>query len=286
MHDSSIEAINKLNISMTVDTPTTHSPLRILWLSAFCYENKDSLNFRPHNHTFFEVHFVTQGNICYRFDDSEADVSAGNFVLIPPLCIHCIVGQSADFEKITISFEADESTDVFASLNDMTKHTCETGEDIGTSLDFIARRAKQKTAYSDSIVKSRLEEIIYLIASASAHRPLVLTETVYDPRLLKAKKFIEDNPHIFLSCDEVAQYSRLSPKQLGRLFRQYENCSLLDFIHGQKIEAAKKMIRETDELFETISERLGFSSVNYFGKFFIRCTGMTPGEYRRIQCSK
>ena len=130
------------------------------------------------------------------------------------------------------------------------------------------------------MIKNRLCEIIYTVAESSAVRNAVPTSP-YDTRMIKAKKYIEDNPQIFMTCEEVASYCNLSVKQLGRLFLQYENVSLLAFIHGQKIEEAKRMIKESDELFESISEKLGFSSVNYFGKFFTKHTGVTPGDYRR-----
>ncbi|MBQ8408624.1 MAG: helix-turn-helix domain-containing protein [Clostridia bacterium] len=281
MQESDINTINKLNIPITGGTDSPDTP-NVLWLSSFCSENKDSLNFRPHNHTFFEVHFGTQGSICYRFDDVEVTVDEGSYVLIPPHCIHCITSHTEDFQKVTLSFEVTPESDLYYSLMAMTKRACPTGPDLGTSLDFIIRRATVRTPYMESIIKCRIAEAVYLIAASSAYRPASMAGIViYDPRVLKAKKFIEDNPQIFLTCDEVAQHCRLSPKQLGRLFYQYESCSLLAFIHGQKIESAKKLIRESGELFEIISERLGFSSVNYFGKFFARCTGMTPGEYRK-----
>lgn len=287
MNASSIDAIQRINLSVFDESANVQADLRILWLNAFSYDNKDSLNFRPHNHTFFEIHFVTQGHIKYRFDNSEAEIPANNYLLIPPHCIRCIVDQSKDFQKITLAFEVEDASDLSLSLSDLSKHTSPTGEEIGLSIEFINRIASQKLPYTDNIMKSRLGEIVYLIAANSPHRPVNGNAgPILDPRLLKAKKYIEDNPHIFLSCDEVAQYCRLSPKQLGRLFLQYEGCSLLAFIHGQKIEVAKKLIRETDDLFESISENLGFSSVNYFGKFFTRCTGITPGEYRKSLSNK
>jgi AraC-like DNA-binding protein len=154
-------------------------------------------------------------------------------------------------------------------------------DDAKCSLDFILRRSKNKTLCSELLIKNRLCEIIYTVAETAAVK-IPPSTAAYDTRIIKAKKYIEDNPHIFLTCDEVARYCNLSAKQLGRLFLQYENVSLLAFIHGQKIEDAKKLIRETDELFETISEKLGFSSVNYFGKFFTKHTGITPGDFRKI----
>ena len=286
MQDLILEAFNRMNIPISDGTYEDSAALRVLWLSAFCSKNKDSLNFRPHNHTFFEVHFITQGHIVYRFDDCEISIDEGKFLLIPPHSIHSISENSDDFRKMTLSFEVAEDSDLFGSLINLARHAHEIGEDIETSLDYILRRYNSKQPYADSILRSRVVEIIYLMASVSTYRPSNHSPgSYYDTRLLKAKKFIEDNPQIFLTCEEVAQCCRLSTKQLGRLFLQYEGCSLFSFIHGQKIEAAKKMIRESDDLLESISESLGFSSVNYFGKFFFRCTGLTPGEYRR-SCRK
>jgi AraC-like DNA-binding protein len=77
----------------------------------------------------------------------------------------------------------------------------------------------------------------------------------------------------------------LSPKQLGRLFEKYEGKTVLEFIHEQKINSAKQLLLESDELQETISKKLGFSSVHYFNKFFISHTGMTPSKYRKMASS-
>ena len=275
MKNAGIEAINKLTIP---EEDVFGSVPNILWINAACHENKFTLNLKPHNHAFFEIHIVISGSIAYRFNDTDVTVSAGQLMFIPPRVIHCIPYQSEDFEKMTVAFEAEGA--LKAILFGKRERAIDMSEDSKASLDFILRRAQNKTLCSELMIKNRLLEIIYSVAEASVpktHSP----SSTYDTRIIKAKKYIEDNPHIFLSCDEVARYCNLSAKQLGRLFQKYENCSLLIFIHGQKIEAAKKMIRETDELFESISEKLGFSSVNYFGKFFTRCTGMTPGDYRR-----
>lgn len=275
MKNLGIEAINRLSISKD-DTPSWYP--EILWVNAACSENKYTLNLKPHNHTFFEMHIIISGSIVYRFNDAEITVSGGQLMFIPPHVIHCIPYSSADFQKMTVAFEVDgELFDVLCSKGRRAIDMC---EDSLHSLNFIIRRASLKTLCSEVMIKSRLREIILAVAETAAIKS-VSSPTPYDTRIVKAKKYIEDNPHIFFSCDEVARYCNLSTKQLGRLFQQYEGISLLAFIHGQKIENAKHLILETDELFETISERLGFSSVNYFGKFFTKHTGFTPGDYRR-----
>ena len=276
MKNATIDALNKVSIP---SEQIFGSHPNVLWMNAACAENKFTLNLKPHNHTFFEMHIVISGSIVYRFNDGDVRVCESNILLITPHTIHCIPEESEDFQKMTVAFEVDDSAELNSILQSKNKCALPMDDDLKETLAFIIRKAKNKSVCSDTMIKNRLCEMVYTIAESTGARPSA-TES-YDTRLLKAKKFIEDNQHIFLTCDEVARYCNLSTKQLGRLFLQYENTSLLAFIHGQKIEEAKRLVLETDELFDTISENLGFSSVNYFGKFFTKHTGITPGDFRR-----
>ena len=276
MKNADIEALNKISIP---EGDFLGSSLRVLWVNAACDENKFALNLKPHNHAFFEAHVIFSGSIVYRFNDQELTVSGGELTVIPPRVIHCIPYQSEDFRKMTIAFEADG--DLAGILYSKEKQSISMSDDDKATLDFIIRHAKNKTVCSDLMIKNRLCELILSVAESASSGRTQAPHPAHDTRIIKAKKYVEDNPHIFMTCDEVARYCNLSAKQLGRLFLQYEGVSLLAFIHGQKIEDAKKMISETDELLETISDKLGFSSVNYFGKFFTKHTGITPGDFRR-----
>ena len=280
MPNSDISAINKIIIPVN-DSSETYP--HILWMNGACDETKYTLNLKPHNHTFFEVHFVIEGSIVYSFDSGNVEVERDHLILIPPHKIHCITEHSEKFQKITVAFDLSESGDVFNALSSRKNKAIVMSDDIKDSLSFIIKKAKNKTPYAEELIKNRLYEIICMIAESANVKATSSLTRPYDTRITKAKKFIEDNPHLFMTCDEVAQFCHLSSKQLGRLFREFENISLLSFIHGQKIEDAKRMVRDTDMLFEEISERLGFSSVNYFGKFFTKHMGVTPGEYRKTQ---
>ncbi len=276
MKNNAVDALNKVIIP--ADLIFGSSP-NVLWINAACNENKYTLNLKPHNHAFFELHFVISGSIVYRFSDGDIRIGENSLILISPHTIHCIPEESEDFKKITVAFEVDDG-ELRNILQNKNKSVITMDDEMIESLNFIIRKAKNKSVCAETMIKTRLCEIIYAIAESIGAKP-ALPADAYDTRLIKAKKFIEDNQHIFLTCDEVARYCNLSSKQLGRLFIQYENTSLLSFIHGQKIESAKEMILDTDELFDTISQKLGFSSVNYFGKFFTKHTGITPGDFRR-----
>ncbi len=277
MKNSTVDALNK--VSLPTESIFGSEP-EILWMNAACNENKFSLNLKPHNHAFFEMHIVTSGSIVYRFKGGDAIVEENSIILISPYTIHCIPTHSENFQKITVAFEAGNDGELRDILKSKNECIIQINDQLQESLSFILHKAKNRTACSETMIKNRLCEIIYAIAESTGIRPSLHNDE-YDMRLVRAKKFIEDNHHIFLTCDEVARYCNLSTKQLGRLFLKYENTSLMSFIHGQKIEDAKRMVLDTDELFDDISEKLGFSSVNYFGKFFAKHTGVTPGEFRR-----
>lgn len=278
MNNTRPEDINRIDVSEA----GSFNDLNVLWVGGFTKGNKDSLDFRPHNHTFFEIHLVTKGLLCYHFDGEEIHLSDNSYLIIPPNCIHSITQNSSDFAKLTVSFEVTKGTPFYSALLQKCEKAAPLPSDITDSIDFMLRRSVEKCEYTDVIIKNRIYELIALIVESYAPKPTSSIEKSTDSRLEKAKKYIDDNPQIFFICDEVAYYCNLSAKQLGRLFKTYEGCSLLEYIHKSKIAQAKQLIIETDLVFDEISRMLGFSSVNYFGKFFMRYTNLTPGEYRRI----
>ena len=273
-----IEDLNRLGLFVN----TGFNGFNVLWIGGFDKENRDLQNFKAHNHTFFEIHFAINGSLAYNFDGETVEISENQFLIIPPKCAHSIVKTSPDFRKITISFEVDPCTDFFDTVIKKSKISQPIPTDVFDSLAFIIRHTHNKADFIDVIIKNRLYEIIALIADCSSGRGNRRATGSSDIRLETAKRYVEDNPHSFFTCDDVAYYCNISVKQLGRLFKENEGCSLLEYIHKRKIEASKQMIRESDDKFDAISLSLGFSSVNYFGKFFLKYTGMTPGEYRKI----
>ena len=277
MHITVTEDINRIDISEAGG----FNDLNVLWIGGFTTGNKDTLDFRPHNHTFFEIHLVTKGSLTYHFGGEDSYLSDNTYLIIPPNSIHSITLHSADFAKLTVSFEATKGSPFYSALLQKCNKALPFPKDVSDSIDFMLRRSLDKFEYTDVIIKNRVYEMLALIVESYAPKIVNPSEKLTDSRIKKAKKYIEDNPQIFFICDEVAYYCNISAKQLGRLFKTYEGCTLLEYIHKSKIAQIKQLIGETDLVFDEISRCLGFSSVNYFGKFFTRYTGMTPGEYRR-----
>ena len=79
----------------------------------------------------------------------------------------------------------------------------------------------------------------------------------------------------------MIQASRTSRCGLYRAFRKHVGRSVGEEIDRQRVEHAKKLLRETREKLHAIARLSGFSGAEHFTRTFRRVTGELPSAYRR-----
>lgn len=84
-----------------------------------------------------------------------------------------------------------------------------------------------------------------------------------------------------LSVVFLASQVHLSVNYLRNIFKESTGDSLSNYINAQKIDLICNLLRNTDLSLADISDKLGFSTKNYFYTFFKKHIGMTPGDYRK-----
>ena len=274
-----VDVINRISISNVQQRCFAFRPL---WLIATNGNNTDTLNCRNHNHAFYELHVITRGSLSYGFGDCKLTLNENEFTIIPPNLRHKVVEHTNDIEKFTVAFEFDNSLNICNLSEDLLK--CKLGftPDIKTDFDKIIKLCVSKKQNKSEQIYLTICNLLFEISNLSC-KPVInyTVQNNCDDRVFKAKKYIEDNYDIFFTCSEVASYCRISEKQLGRLFLKYENISLLSYIHNKKIDSIKKMLINKSMTHKEVSENLGFSSIQYYGKFIQRMTGMTPEIFRK-----
>ena len=87
------------------------------------------------------------------------------------------------------------------------------------------------------------------------------------------------NPN--LSVASLADEVGLSVNYLRSIFKENTGESLSGYITRKKVELICRLLAETDESIQDISDKLGFSTRNYFFTFFKKHMKMTPNEYRK-----
>lgn len=238
---------------------------------------------KTHHHEFFEIHFILGGRIVYVFGQDRAEAVANSVVVIPAGVPHMIDSFTSDMLKSSVAVRINGGEAIFKGLCSKGGMALKLQDDICDGIAFCADTAGRQLPYKEALIKNRIFEILCDIAGEFdfASQKLSSEADVRDLRLFKAKQFIKDNPNVFIGCEELARYCNISAKQLNRIFLRFENKPLLQYIHTEKIDQAKKMLTESDATVSDISETLGFSSVYYFSRFFAKHTGVSPAEYRK-----
>ncbi|WP_235885399.1 response regulator transcription factor [Paenibacillus cymbidii] len=100
------------------------------------------------------------------------------------------------------------------------------------------------------------------------------------PEIAKAAAYIRAHLHEELSLHVIANQVQLSPNYLGKMFRAEMGSSITDFIMEERIQAAKRLMREGILRNYEISEKVGFNNYSYFCTMFKKMAEQSPNEYR------
>lgn len=83
-----------------------------------------------------------------------------------------------------------------------------------------------------------------------------------------------------LSLNDVARFLNISVPYLAVLFKQKTNRNFSAHLLEIRMEQAKELLRTTGLTVGEISERVGYSSPQYFAVCFKKYEGISPGNYR------
>ncbi|WP_018923964.1 helix-turn-helix domain-containing protein [Salsuginibacillus kocurii] len=112
-------------------------------------------------------------------------------------------------------------------------------------------------------------------------------------RVVKQKKFSRSinqcltyiYQHLYeeLTLEKLAEVANLHPSYLSTTFKLEVGQTLIEYVHQEKIEEAKKLLHLTEHSIPEIAAMLSFHDQSYFTKIFKRSAGMTPSVYRKQQ---
>ena len=213
---------------------------------------------------------VTEGECDITLDSSTTrTLSVNELVLLPPWtrcslspspsCV-CLILQISPrfllecFSPVTVFRQAFFSAD-FPVLKDMQPY-----------LYQLARlwRAPSPTPEYRAIglLFSCLESFRMVLQTISADKSNDCCDSKYD-RLFT---YIEQHISEPLSLHQTAQAVGLTPQYLSAFFQKNRNCTFMDYVNGQKAEAAKIWMKYTSCSEKEIAEKTGFKTIAAFQK--------------------
>jgi AraC family transcriptional regulator len=99
-------------------------------------------------------------------------------------------------------------------------------------------------------------------------------------KLRQAISYILDNLEKDLTLAEIAAVVEMSMYHFSRLFKKSTGFAPHQYVMNCRIAKAKKLLAESNNSIEQISEQVGFQSQSHFTNVFRKFIGITPKVYR------
>jgi AraC family transcriptional regulator len=147
---------------------------------------------------------------------------------------------------------------------------------------WLAARMYKEFRERDEFSGLALESISTELLIVASRRRLQTSERKPPEWLKRVKEFLHESFSTPPSLTELAAQVGVHPTHLARVFRQFECCTISDYIRRIRIEEARQKILCTDKPLVEIALDAGFADQTHFTRSFRRVTGMTPTEFRSI----
>lgn len=111
-------------------------------------------------------------------------------------------------------------------------------------------------------------------------REMVPEESTPTQVISAVKEYLDRHYMEEIKVEELVERFYFSKEYLSKLFRNQYGCPLYEYVLQLRMGHAKEYLRDPQWTIHQISEKMGYSNANYFGKAFKRRYGITPSEYR------
>ncbi|MTI63614.1 helix-turn-helix domain-containing protein [Methylophaga sp.] len=92
------------------------------------------------------------------------------------------------------------------------------------------------------------------------------------------KRHYKNSHAIQLTLDQA----NIPSRTLKRRFKNATGSTLIDYLQNVRIEAAKRLLEQTQLPVDEISIDTGYEDASFFRRLFKRRTGLSPSQYRRM----
>lgn len=130
---------------------------------------------------------------------------------------------------------------------------------------------------------SGLQELIQV-----QFQPVLATQL--PPQSHMGEQLLEYTDSHCLSYDfqikSMAEYFDITPQYMRKLFKNHTGLSISEYVSNKRLEKAMDLLSSTDMTLQDIVVEIGNSDISGFVRFFKQKTGLTPGQYRKVNYSQ
>ncbi|MBQ8803403.1 MAG: helix-turn-helix domain-containing protein [Tyzzerella sp.] len=255
--------------------------------------NRQTYPARMHYHDYYELVIFVEGDIHYICESEIYPVHYGDIILIPPRKLHMsMINGEATCYKRHVFYLYPDAFDSFG-CNALTSFLNENQEkylltafdkkdrnELISLLNRLDESLKNRESQLDqSLALAYIIQIFYLfnkekfrLHKGKQHLPKNVSEI---------KLYLDQHFQEIDSVAEVAAHFFYSREYVSRLFKQYFNTTVADYIKIRRIAYSQTLIAQGIPLSE-VCFQAGFGNLTTFIRAFNSIVGMAPSKYRKI----
>ena len=265
------------------------------------FEFTEEYHTNDDSHNFCELIYIDKGEIYVNSQNFSGTLQSGDIIIHLPNEKHSLTCNNGAPNLIIIGFECGSPLlDPFSfnkySLSPEEKKNL--AELLREAMSVYAPpydmpntlNMKKREEYplgADQMIKLRLEMFLISLIRATMSDTRKKDETaISENSVEEIKRYIDEHFTENIQLDSICFIFGTNKTTLCRNFKEIYNTTVLNYIKNLKIKEARRLLREKKLSVTEISEKLGFSSIHYFCKFFKKETGITTMEYCKSIKSK
>ena len=245
-------------------------------------------------HNFWELVYADKKSLYVTAGASEIHLAVGQMYLHRPNEFHnirCDGSHAANSVIVSFSSDCEALLSIAGMVIDCTSEEKrllggmikEAESVFSTPLGVPYIRIMQKSGKGafggEQLIRLYLEQLLILLVRGNGRENSQKVGSD-DKVLAKICDYLEQNIHRPLCFSDIVNHFNLSASVVKRIFREQMGCGVMECFNRIRVDAAKELIRESDQNFTEIAASLCFGSSQYFTTVFKRISGMTPTEYR------
>ena len=226
----------------------------------------------PHERTIISTRYMLilpARPIEYIVSGNQIELDADRALLVKPYLQRSVPESRDRYDRLIVSFEAPEEACYLP------------GETVmKTSPESQAAAERLVDAYLDGDMLRAIFELVLLLRELSRHPGRREIPPLSTPIRLALNR-INQSLELPLSIKELAAESKLSTSHFRRRFRDELGITPGDYLAERRINAARRLLEETDDPIGKIAKACGYDTIYTFSRFFRKRTGSSPSEWRK-----
>ena len=101
-----------------------------------------------------------------------------------------------------------------------------------------------------------------------------------DLLMKKVGDYVRKNYQYDISQEIICEILNMSTGYFSKVFHRYYGVKFIDYLTNVRIDAAKRLLKDSTKKNKDVGMMVGYQSSSYFSKMFKQKTGLTPSEFR------